>query len=416
MPISKKWIPSIIAPAVVAAIAVSGPIQANAIDLPDRSPQELMVLMEQGKNVKGFTGIVSKESNLGLPSLNFSSMTDEASIARMEERMPEEMSDFVPQMLSQNALTEAVELIGGDHRFRIVVSDEGLRVQIMDPMNERVFVANEDEAWTYDYRQATATKATLPAGSIDKSDAKDAEASIENALQQASTSLALDLSDPQAIAEYLVEKTEESTKLEVGADRRIAGRDTYTLVAMPRSEDSLIESIEISIDSETGMVMQSLIRSTQQEEPALRIGFESIDLSTPESSEFSFTPPSGTTVTELPAPNKKQLTEAKAYLEKSSNAVSESVTRDAYRKKFSDMPMPEALGSDWDSVIKIPASSSMEDIQEALDSQFLEGIISEVDGGKMLSTPIMNVFINENGDVYMGAVTKKALMLKAELS
>ena len=49
MRISKKWIPSIAVPAVIAAGAVAVPLQANAVDLPDLSANEVMVLMQQSE-------------------------------------------------------------------------------------------------------------------------------------------------------------------------------------------------------------------------------------------------------------------------------------------------------------------------------------------------------------------------------
>ena len=64
MRISKRWVPSIAVPAVIAVGAIAVPLQANAIDLPDLSPQQVMVLM-QGADVTEFSGTIVKSSNLG---------------------------------------------------------------------------------------------------------------------------------------------------------------------------------------------------------------------------------------------------------------------------------------------------------------------------------------------------------------
>jgi outer membrane lipoprotein-sorting protein len=414
MSVSRKWIPSIVAPVIVAAVGLSGPIQASAIDLPDRSPEELMILMNESKDITSFSGIVNKESNLGLPALEFSSMMDEASIQRMEEKMPEEMSDFIPEIVAQNSLTQAVELIGGDHRFRVVVAEEGLRVQIMDRMNERVFVANQDEFWMYNYRKATATTGSIPEIPESNYSKEDIQASIENLMAQASASLAVDLSNPQAVADYMMEKSSDSTQLGVGPDRRIAGRDAYTLIAEPKADDSLIQSIELSIDSETGMVLESAIYSVEQDEPAFKIGFESISFEQPASSEFTFTPPAGTDVTTLPGPTADQ----KEALRTMYQEADKTQSADAVRKLVSDAsdnrPMPKVLGSDWGSVAYIPSSPELSEIRGALNSQFLEGIVVEVDGGQVFSTPIMNVFIADSGDIFIGAVTQESLLALAK--
>ena len=82
MRISKKWIPSIAVPAVIAAGAVAVPLQANAVDLPDLSANEVMVLMQQSE-VQSFSGTIVKVSDMGLPTLEFSSMVSEEMVAEM---------------------------------------------------------------------------------------------------------------------------------------------------------------------------------------------------------------------------------------------------------------------------------------------------------------------------------------------
>jgi hypothetical protein len=44
MKISKRWMPAVVTPAVIAAISLV-PLQASAVDLPDMSAEELMVMM-----------------------------------------------------------------------------------------------------------------------------------------------------------------------------------------------------------------------------------------------------------------------------------------------------------------------------------------------------------------------------------
>ena len=82
MKISKRWMPALIVPAVIAAGAVAVPLQANAVDLPDLTPQQVMLLMDG--EITGFSGTIVKTSELGLPPLEMSSMMDEEMIAEME--------------------------------------------------------------------------------------------------------------------------------------------------------------------------------------------------------------------------------------------------------------------------------------------------------------------------------------------
>ena len=76
MKFSKRWMPAVISPAVVAAVALN-PLQATAVDLPDMTPEELMVMMQSVSPVE-FSGTILKTSNLGLPALELSSMVSES--------------------------------------------------------------------------------------------------------------------------------------------------------------------------------------------------------------------------------------------------------------------------------------------------------------------------------------------------
>ena len=92
MKLSKRWIPSLVVPAVIAAGAVAIPLQASAVDLPDVTPQQLMLLMDG--SVTGFSGTIVKTSDLGLPLMEMSSMMDEQMVEQLEEKMPEGFEDF----------------------------------------------------------------------------------------------------------------------------------------------------------------------------------------------------------------------------------------------------------------------------------------------------------------------------------
>ena len=97
MKISRRWLPAIVTPAVIAGVTAL-PLQASAVDLPDLSAQELMVMMQSSEPVE-FSGIVVKKSNLGLPTLELSSMLSEAEVERMREKTPEEFAEFVPEVI-----------------------------------------------------------------------------------------------------------------------------------------------------------------------------------------------------------------------------------------------------------------------------------------------------------------------------
>ena len=386
MRISKRWVPSIAVPAVIAVGAIAVPLQANAIDLPDLSPQQVMVLM-QGADVTEFSGTIVKSSNLGLPTLEFSSMMSEDSIAQMEEKMPAEMADFVPAVIESNTLTQAIELISGSHTIRVYVSGQDkLRAQILDPMSQRDLIVNGNEFWVYDAKMATALTGTVD---IEADPAKQAEA--EQKVLDYADSIALDLSSPEAIADYLVSMVDETSQIEVGKDHSVAGRSAYQLIISPDSPNSLVASAAVSVDSETGMPLKVEIFSTTQVEAAMTVGFESISFGSVDQGLFSFTPPAGTSVETFDA---DELMATLDGYEKPEGYVSD----------YEVPAEPEVLGSDWDSVVHLAALPA--DIpQDLMATELFADMLTQVPGGKVFSTPLVNVLLTDSGEVYMGAVT-----------
>lgn len=404
MKISKRWMPALIVPAVIAAGAVAVPLQANAVDLPDLTPQQVMLLMEG--EITGFSGTIVKTSELGLPPLEMSSMMDEEMIAEMEEKMPEGFEEFIPSLIEQNALTQAVELIAGTHRIRVYASEVGMRVQVLDPMSQRDFIVNENEFWAYDARNATALTGTFDM-EVSEEDKAEFEAQARAQLDEYLAEIQLDISNPEAVADYLMAQVGETTEVSVGKDHRIAGRTAYQLIAQPNAENSLVESVVISVDSETGMALDVKVYSIEQEVPAFHVGFESISFETPDASMFSFTPPAGTTIEtmEVPAELEAELEQLKSeYESKGFTNEDNAAMRAELEARYADQPKPAMIGEDWESVIYLPAMPQ-EVPMEMMENELFADLMTPVDGGKVFSTPLMNVLVLDSGEVYAGAVT-----------
>jgi outer membrane lipoprotein-sorting protein len=384
MRISKRWIPSVAVPAVIALGAVAVPLQANAVDLPDLSASEVMVLMQKSE-VLEFSGTIVKVSDMGIPSLEFSSMVSEDMADEMAEKMPAEFADFVPAVIESSALTQAMEIVSGTHNVRVYVSGQDkMRAQILDPMSQRDLIVNGDEFWVYNAKTATATTGTI---NMEIDPAKQATA--EQEVLDYAESIALDLSSPEAIADYLVGMIDETSTVEVGKDQ---------LLISPDAAASLIERAEISVDSETGLPLKVEVFSTQQSEAAFSVGFESISFGPNDASLFDFTPPAGTVVTTLDS------TDLEGYADKDSGKLEAQL-----EEAFGDSAKPEVIGKDWQSVVYLPALPA--DIPaELMATELFADMLTEVPGGKVFSSALVNVFLTDSGEVYMGAVTIEYLL------
>lgn len=398
MKLSKKWTASFVVPSVIVLGSVAFAMPAAAVDLPDLTPQELLSLMDG--EVTGFSGTVVKTSNIGLPALEMSSMMSQEQVDEMAERMPEGFEDLVPQLIEQNALTQLIELAAGTHTMRVYASELGVRVQVLDPLSQRDFIVNDNEFWAYD-----AGKATALTGTFDP----QMQATLEESLLQ----LQVDAASPEAVVDALLEEVSDSTVLSVGDDHSIAGRSAYELIATPLSDVSLIDSIVVSIDSETGMALDVKVFSVEQSEPAFALGFESIRFETPDAALFSFTPPAGTTVEVQQFPEElRELSEEYAGRE-FTEAELENLSADAKAQwEAQGLPAGDIVGENWESIVylaSVPADVPL----DMLETELFADLMTDVDGGKVFSTPIVNVLITDSGEVYAGAVTIAHLLAVA---
>jgi outer membrane lipoprotein-sorting protein len=377
MKISKRWLPAVIAPAVIGAVAAF-PIQASAVDLPDLSPEEVMVMMQGAEPVE-FTGVVLKTTNLGLPALELSSMLSEEEVERMREKTPEEFADFVPEVIASEGLAQAMELITGEHRVRVFVGETGMRAQILDRMSQRDLIVNQNEMWTYDSREQVATYA-----SIDQQKLQEGRLTLMQQMEKFAGEVGLDLTNPQAVADYVMSQVGDSSEVSVGLDHYKAGRTAYQLIVKPNSSVSLVDSVVLSVDSETGVPLAATVYSVEQTEPAIEVGFESISFVNQDEALFTFSAPAGAQVMNLDEVEKPEV---------------ESLEKPEYEGVEATM-----IGEDWDSVLIMPASDA-EMLSELKNNQLLSSLLKPVAGGLAFETPIMKVLITNDGRIFTGSVS-----------
>ena len=389
MRISRRWLPAIVTPAIIAGVTAL-PLQASAVDLPDLSADELMVMMQAAEPAE-FSGIVVKRSNLGLPTLELSSMLSEAEVERMREKTPEEFAEFVPEVIETEGMAEAMELIAGEPRVRVFVGETGMRAQILDRMSQRDLIVSGNTVWSYDSREQTATFAEL-----DKQKLAEGEAQAMAELNAYAAQIGLDLTDPQAVSDYVMSLAGEDSVITVGTDHWMAGRTAYQLIVTPKSDVSMVASVVVSLDSETGMPLALSVNSVAQVEPAMEIAFESISFADQDEALFSFTPPAGTEVTNL-----NELESNKPDLE---------MWMDMDEMEALEKPEPEVLGEGWASVVMMSSAGDKDMFAEGLFAE----LMTEVAGGKVFRTPLVNVLVTDSGDIYAGAVTVDYLLSLAK--
>ncbi len=258
-----------------------------------------------------------------------------------------------------DSLSSTLALLTGTHTLRAYVDGPTkTRIQVMDQLAETDVVHNGTDVWVYDSKKNSVEHATL----TEKKTTPDAASAT-----------------PTQLAAQLVTALEPTSTLSVVTDLRVAGRTAYTLVLTPKATDTLVGDVAISVDSATGLPLSVSITARGETSPAFSTAFTSVALGAPSASLFDFSTPKGAT--------DKQIAEPSHPAKSSTDGVKPTVT-----------------GTGWDAIVSLPSAG------DALTSSpELAQLTTAVDGGRLLHTALVNVFLANDGSVYAGSVSAAKL-------
>ena len=350
-----RWAPAAAAVVVVAGAAIAVPAVANAsVSLPSKTPTQVLELVASS-HVTALSGTVEETSDLGLPSLPTGSVPSSA------------------QGASGGAVTAAdIALLTGPNSLRVYVDGPTkVRVQDLESLAERDVIRNGSDVWVYDSKDNSVGHGTL---------ASRQHFVRPGTAPQATTPDPTDAT-PEGLAKKLIAQLEPTSTLTVESNVRVAGRPAYDLVLTPKVSDTLIGSVSIAVDADTGLPLRVQIDARGQKTPAVSIGFSSLDLTTPAASLFAFTPPAGAKVTELT----KDATAGPKAPGSSATKPAETVT-----------------GRGWDAVVTVAAAGSLGELSKS--PEFGE-LTTAVAGGRLLHTSLFNVLFATDGRIVAGSVS-----------
>lgn len=348
----KNWAPAAIAVGAIGAAALVAPLTASAaVDLPDKTPAEVLQLVGDS-NVDAFSGTIEQTSDLGLPDL---SAAASASASSSETDPPE---------------TAALELLTGSHTAQVFVNrPDQARIQILDQLAERNIIRNGNEVWIYDSEDNEAVHSTIPPG--------DQHTEPES------------IPTPDDLAGIFLEKADASTEVSVGADRMVAGRASYELVFTPRTDETLVGEVSIAVDAETGLPLSVSVTARHDGATAFSTAFTEISYTAPDASLFHFAPPAGASVTDI-----------------NRSDVQKRDVHDQSGSQTSHEAKPTVTGSGWDAVVVVPSRSGEV-------PAMLEQLSAPVDGGRLLQTTLVNVLLTDDGRILAGSVSLERLQAVA---
>lgn len=360
-----RWLPAVAAPLAIAAGALAGSLPAGASNpLPAKTPAQVLELAASHQ-VRTFSGTVEQSADLGLPELPATGKPSGPAAA--------------------GSAASVIELLSGKHTARVYLDGkDNARVQVMDQLAERDVVRHGSDVWFYSSKDNTAAHLTLPEHAQDPSRAKDHQ-------------WAGGMPTPGDLAQRFLSKVEPTTAVSVGPDVSVAGRAAYNLLIEPRTDATLVGKVAIAVDGENGMPLSVQVTARGADTPAFRSGFTSLSLEAPDQSVFTFSPPPGSTVKELPVPDKPH---EPADMH-SPDAMHPGATKDV-----------SVTGAGWETVVGT-ARGSAAAAESLLQDPLLSQAAVAVPGGRLLSTALLNVLVTDDGRIFAGMVPPERLQAAA---
>lgn len=406
---ARVLVPAIGVPLVVAA-AVFVPLQATAaVDLPDKTPQQLLEFAA-ASDVDAFSGTIQQRTELGLPDL--SGITGGAGGAGGSG----DASGDGETSTTEPGVDDLFALATGSWDARVYLDGDRARLQVLDRLAERNVYVSPEDAWFVDSETATATRLLLPSDDEVQRLHDDLAATFPEAAEHKAdrADAAEQLPTPKQALDQALARLDETTEVSVGSDGRVAGRDAYELVLEPRTEDTLVGEVRFAIDGETGAPLSASVTARGASEAAYSIGFSEVSFAAPDAAALTFEPADDLTVTEkpLPLPTADELARWKAEAEAEAPADG----------THPEGPAPVVHGDGWSAVVEValPAGASAQGeggeqgapcAPAATDLLApLAALGQPVAGGQAVSTSLLSVLVTDDGRVLAGSVPVERLV------
>ncbi|WP_267245009.1 LolA family protein [Streptomyces sp. PR69] len=396
---ARYLVPVAVAGAAAATIGLVPALAASGDpDLPKISAQELIEKMA-ASDAEQFSGTVKIRTDLGLPAI--AGLSDLGGLAGAAGGNGSGPGSGPGSAASPEA--KLMELATGTHTLRVAADGpDRQRLTIVDGADEYSLIHDGEEFWAYD------------------SAAKEAVHGTEKRAGAAADEPAEPLPDdlpatPRELADEVLKAADETTSVTVGGTAQVAGRDAYQLVVKPKQEGSTVGSVKIAVDAQNGVPLKFTLIPSSGGKAAIDAGFTKVDFSRPDASVFDFTPPKGTKVTEADEPQRRH---------EGTEEPGEGGKHGEKPEALEDFQGLNVIGEGWTSIARIetPGGAALSGAEGAEDLPpeargLLDSFGDKVEGkfgsGTFFSTRLVNALMTEDGTVYVGAVTKDALVKAA---
>ncbi|MFB8017372.1 outer membrane lipoprotein carrier protein LolA [Streptomyces rubiginosohelvolus] len=299
-----------------------------------------------------------------------------------------------------------MELTSGTHTLRVAADGpERQKLSVLGDASEYSVIHNQGEVWAYDSKSDEVYHAEAPEGRDGGEHAEKAPKGTEGAA-----------ATPKDFAEKALAAAGDTTSVTVDGTAQVAGRDAYQLLIKPKQSGSTIGSVRIAVDAENGVPLKFTLSAASGGKAVVDAGFTKVDFAKPAASTFAFTPPKGAKVTE--ADELETGKDERGAAQKALPGQLAELDGLAGEGGFN------VIGKGWTSIaeIKSPGGKGLPEAGSGdmpADAQgFLDALGDKVTGkfgsGTVFKTRLVNALLTDDGSVYVGAVTKDALVRAAD--
>lgn len=353
-------------------------------DLPEITAAQLIQKMAES-DTEQLSGTVKITTDLGLPDLG-----------GLESSLASGALDRGEGGSSADPSAKLTELASGTHTLRVAVDGpDRQKVTLLENAAEYSLIHNGKDVWGHD-----SASNEVYHGTVDES------AEGEDRKQQPPAT-------PKDFAEEALKAVDDTTSVTVDGTAQVAGRDAYKLVVKPKQSGSTVGAISIAVDHRTGTPLKFTLTPASGGAAVVDVGFTKVSFDRPAASTFDFTPPKGAEVTEEGA-----LEDGRKGGELTGRPEGAPKSEEDFSKGLDGL---KVLGEGWNSVATfdtgaeggLPAGSEGGDLGGFLGS-LGDQVKGEFGTGTVFSTRLVNALFTEDGKVYVGAVTKDALVKAAD--
>lgn len=394
-------VPVVVAGVAASAIGIGSALASSGDpDLPKISAQDLIAKMA-ASDTQQMSGTVKISTDLGLPALPSGlSLGGDAKGGRSKG------GDASPQ-------AKLTELASGTHTLRMAADGpDKQRLSIVEQSAEYSVVRNGDQVWAYDSASNTAYHSKAQQ---EQHGGKAPHGNMPGDVKDAS---------PQELAKKALAAADDTTAVTVDGTAKVAGRDAYQLLIKPKQAETTVDSIRIAVDAKNGVPLKFTLSPKGGGKAVVDASFTKVDFGKPAADTFSFTPPKGAKVTEAGKDDKGGRSGGKEEKGGGLPGGLDGLTGGAGHQGGSGGS--KVVGKGWASIAEfdggkaaVPGKGKSQGADKNGDaSKLLDSFGSKVTGdfgsGRVFSTRVVNALMTDDGKVYVGAVSKDALIKAAD--